>query len=174
MERLTDTEIVQAVVAGDTELFGLLVERYSAPIFGLALRIVGDRTLAEEVTQETFIRAYEHIGTFRGACAPATWLYRIACNGALKECRRRSFSRLDTVREPAEEEPPTTQYDEQTVARMRRALTRLTPEERALVTLFYEEERSVAEISEITGMSAGNIKVRLHRLRKHIRQFMER
>lgn len=174
MERLTDMQIVQRVAAGDSGQFGLLVERYSAPIFGLALRIVREQTLAEEVTQETFIRAYEHIGTFRGACAPATWLYRIAYNRALKECRRRSFSRLDAANEPAEEEPPVTRYDEQTVARMRRALTRLTPEERALVTLFYEEERPIAEISEITGMSAGNIKVRLHRLRQHIRQFMER
>lgn len=174
MERLTDMQIVQRVAAGDSGLFGLLVERYSAPIFGLALRIVRDQTLAEEVTQETFIRAYEHIGTFRGACAPATWLYRIAYNRALKECRRRSFSRLDAVNEPAEEEPPASRYDEQTVARMRRALTRLSPEERALVTLFYEEERPVAQIAEITGMSAGNVKVRLHRLRQHIRQYMER
>lgn len=174
MERLTDMQIVQRVAAGDSGLFGLLVERYSAPIFGLALRIVRDRTLAEEVTQETFIRAYEHIDTFRGACAPATWLYRIAYNRALKECRRRSFSRLDAVNEPAEEEPPASRYDEQTVARMRRALTRLSPEERALVTLFYEEERPVVQIAEITGMSAGNVKVRLHRLRQHIRQYMER
>lgn len=174
MERLTDTEIVQRVVAGDTGVFGVLVGRYSAPVFGLALRIVRDPTLAEEVTQETFIRAYEHLGGFRGACAPATWLYRIAYNRALKECRRRSFIRLDSVQEPAEEEPPAGRYDEQTVARMRRALTRLAPEERALVTLFYEEERPVAEIAAITGMSTGNVKVRLHRLREHIRQFMER
>lgn len=174
MERLTDTEIVQGVVSGDTGLFGLLVERYSAPIFGLVLRIVRDRTLAEDVTQDTFIRAYEHIGSFRGACAPATWLYRIAYNQALKECRRRSFSSLDAVREPAEEESPASPYDEQTIARMRRALDRLGPEERALVKLFYEEGLSVAEISEIADMSTGNVKVRLHRLREHIRKLMER
>lgn len=173
MEKLTDTEIVQGVVLGDTGLFGLLVERYSAPIFGLVQRIVQDRTLAEDVTQDTFIRAYEHIGSFRGACAPATWLYRIAYNQALKECRRRSFSSLDAVREPAEEEPSDSRYDEQTVARMRRALDRLGPEERALVKLFYEEDRPVAEIAEIAGMSTGNVKVRLYRLRGRIRQFME-
>lgn len=73
---------------------------------------------------------------------------------------------------PAEEESDGA-YDEDTIARMRRALARLSPEERALIVLFYEEERSVAEIAGITSLSANNIKVKLHRVRHRIRQYME-
>ena len=136
------------------------------------LSLVRDAQRAEDVVQESFIRAYEHLGGFRGASAFATWLYRIAYNRAVGECRRRSFGRIDTESCAVAEEPSDERYDGETVARMRRALERLRPEERALVTLFYEEERSVAEIAQIMDLSLSNFKVRLHRLRGRLRGYM--
>lgn len=173
METPTDMEIVQRVQAGDAEAFGLLVHRYSGRLYALAQAVVRDAQRAEDVVQESFIRAYEHLGGFRGASAFATWLYRIAYNRAVGECRRRSFGRIDAESCAVAEEPSDERYDGETVARMRRALERLRPEERALVTLFYEEERSVAEIAQIMDLSLSNVKVRLHRLRGRLRGYME-
>lgn len=173
METPTDMEIVRRVQAGDAEAFGWLVNRYSGRIYALAWAVVRDAQQAEDVAQETFIRAYEHIGGFRGASAFSTWLYRIAYNRAAGECRRRSFGRIDAESCAVAEEPSVERFDEETIVRMRRALERLRPEERALVTLFYEEERSVAEIAQIMDLTQSNVKVRLHRLRERLRRYME-
>ena len=173
METPTDMEIVRRVQNGDVEAFGLLVSRYSGRIYALALAVVRDAQRAEDVAQETFIRAYEHLGGFRGASAFATWLYRIAYNRAAGECRRRSFGRIDAGSCAVAEEPSAERYDEETVARMHRALERLRPDERALVALFYEEERSLAEIAQIMDWTLSNVKVRLHRLRGRLRSYME-
>ncbi len=173
METPTDMEIVRRVQAGDTEAFGELVSRYSGRIYTLALAVVRDAQRAEDVVQETFIRAYEHLGGFRGASAFGTWLYRIACNRAVGECRRRTYGRIDAESCAVAEEPSAERFDEETVARMRRALERLRPEERALVALFYEEERSMAEIAQIMDMTLSNVKVRLHRVRGRLKRYME-
>lgn len=173
METPTDMEIVQRVKAGDAEAFGALVNRYSGRVYALAFAVVHDAQRAEDVTQEAFIRAYEHLDGFRGASAFATWLYRIAYNRAAGECRRKSYGGLDAESCAVAEEPSVERFDEDTVARMRRALVRLTPEDRALVTLFYEEERPVAEIAQILDLTLSNVKVRLHRVRGRIRQYME-
>ena len=95
METPTDMEIVRRVQAGDAEAFGELVNRYSGRIYALALAMVRDAQRAEDVTQEAFIRAYEHLDGFRGASAFGTWLYRIAYNRAAGECRRKTCGRID-------------------------------------------------------------------------------
>ena len=159
METPTDMEIVRRVQAGDAEAFGELVNRYSGRIYALALAMVRDAQRAEDVTQEAFIRAYEHLDGFRGASAFGTWLYRIAYNRAAGECRRRAYDRIDA--------------ESCAVVRMRRALERLRPDERVLVALFYEEERSLAEIAQIMNLTLSNVKVRLHRLRGRLRHYME-
>lgn len=166
-------ELVQRVAAGDTEAFGQVVGRYSAPLYSLALRIVRDPALAEDVVQETFIRAYERLDGFRGASSLSTWLYRIACNRALGECRRRRGEPQDERMRHLAGEADAPRYDDEVVARMHRALERLSPEERALVALFYEEERPVAEIARIVDLTENNVKVKLHRIRRRIRQYME-
>lgn len=173
MKSPTDMELVQRVAEGDTEAFCRIVERYSEPLYNLTLRIVRDPAQAEDVVQETFIRAYEHLDGFRGASSLSTWLYRIACNRALGECRRRRGERLDERMKSLPGEAETPRYDDETVARMRRALDLLAPDERALVALFYEEELSVAEIARIAGLTENNVKVKLHRIRRRIRLHME-
>ena len=95
METPTDMEIVRRVQTGDAEAFSELVNRYSGRIYAPALAIVRAEQRAEDVTQETFIRAYEHLGGFRGASAFGTWLYRIAYNRAAGECRRKTCGRFD-------------------------------------------------------------------------------
>ena len=168
---LTNVFICVALGAGVGA--GELVSRYSGRVYALAFAVVRDAQRADDVTQETFIRAYEHLDGFRGASAFATWLYRIAYNRAVGECRRRFYGRLDAESCAVAEERPAERFDEETVGRMHRALARLAPDERALVTLFYEDERSVAEIAQIMDLTLSNVKVRLHRVRGRIRQYME-
>lgn len=174
MEQPTDNEIVQRVAAGDTEAFGIVVRRYSEPIYHLVLGIVRDRERAEEVTQESFVSAYEHLDRFRGASSLPTWLYRIAYNRAVDSCRRRRFLPLGPAHEllPAEEEAPRCGEEERVA--LRRALGRLSPTERALIALRYEEERPVAEVAEITGLTVANVKVKLHRTRALLRKYMDK
>ena len=162
METPTDMEIVRRVQAGDAEAFGELVNRYSGRIYALALAMVRDAQRAEDVTQEAFYPS-----------AFGTWLYRIAYNRAAGECRRRAYDRIDAESCAVAEESSAGRFDEETVVRMRRALERLRPDERVLVTLFYEEERSLAEIAQIMNLTLSNVKVRLHRLRGRLRHYME-
>lgn len=154
------------------------VRRAGEPLFGADLRLgaghgARDAQRAEDVTQEAFIRAYEHLDGFRGASAFGTWLYRIAYNRAAGECRRRAYDRIDAESCAVAEESSAGRFDEETVVRMRRALERLRPDERVLVALFYEEERSLAEIAQIMNLTLSNVKVRLHRLRGRLRHYME-
>lgn len=117
METPTDMEIVRRVQAGDAEAFGELVNRYSGRIYALALAMVRDAQRAEDVTQEAFIRAYEHLDGFRGASAFGTWLYRIAYNRAAGECRRRAYDRIDAESCAVAEESSAGRFDEETVVR---------------------------------------------------------
>lgn len=177
MENPTDNEILARVARGDTEAFGLLVGRYTDRLYTLAVRITDDLESAQDIVQESFIRAYDRLGGFRYQCAFSSWIFRIAYNLAIDSCRRRSrrpVVRL-TDREVRMVDAPVTEgpYDEECVGRMRRALNRLSAEERALVTLYYEEERPMAEIAAIVGISETNAKVRLHRVRQRIRRYME-
>ena len=80
---------LQALKSGDRAEFNRLVETYSAPIYRLALKILGDQQDAEDVLQETFIKAYRHLKEFEGRSSFSTWLYRIASNEALMLLRRR-------------------------------------------------------------------------------------
>ena len=97
----------------------------------------------------------------------------IAYNRAAGECRRRAYDRIDAESCAVAEESSAGRFDEETVVRMRRALERLRPDERVLVALFYEEERSLAEIAQIMNLTLSNVKVRLHRLRGRLRHYME-
>ena len=177
MEQLTDNEIIERVARGNTEAFGLLVGRYTDRLYTLAVRITNDREAAQDIVQEAFIRAYNKLDGFRCQCAFSSWIFRIAYNLSIGSCRRRGRRPLVrlTDREVRAADNATAEgpYDEECVGRMRRALDRLSAEERALVTLYYEEERQMAEIAAIVGITETNAKVRLHRVRQRIRRYME-
>ena len=112
METPTDMEIVRRVQAGDAEAFGELVNRYSGRIYALALAMVRDAQRAEDVTQEAFIRAYEHLDGFRGASAFGTWLYRIAytrSSGRSRSNARRIRTTVSSSNRPADDSSATAQ-----------------------------------------------------------------
>lgn len=170
-----EKELIERITRGETELFAHIAEHYAQAVHTLVVRIVGSHEDAEEVTQDVFVRVFEHLRLFNFKSSFSTWLYRIAYNCAITYARRKrqphytiNESRLRNVGNDELEQMEATADNEQQIEALARAINRLDAEERALITLFYYEERSVAECAEIMLQSENNIKVRLHRIRKKL------
>ena len=177
MNYLNDTDIIERLLLDDTEAFGLLVARYSERVFSLVCRICRNREDAEEVTQDVFIKVYRNIGKFRQASSFSSWIYRIAYNASISHLRRQNPFRITELREerletgvreyPGDFDAGTFGREEQ-LERLEKALDSLPPDDRALMLLFYQEDKSVREIAEIISQSENNVKTRLHRIRKRL------
>ena len=172
----TDDDILLArrIAAGDPAAFGTLVDRYGERIFALVMRIAANRHDAEEIVQETMVRAYTAIARFDGRSSLGTWLCRIACNTAISALRRRKPApefderRAAAVADDEVDSLLGGRADEELVAALNAALCRLQPDERALVTLYYYDDRPLGECAAILGCTESAAKVRLHRIRKKL------
>ena len=162
----------------DPEAFRLLFERYSRPVISFVYDMVGDRALAEDLTQETFVRAYRHLAALREESKFSTWLFSIAKNVArehLRSAERRS-TRVDLDDETVRELPdgaltPVGELlDKELNAVVRRALGALDEDKRMVFTPKIFQQRSYEEIAEITGFSLPKVKTDLHRARAEMRR----
>jgi RNA polymerase sigma factor (sigma-70 family) len=176
-----DNTYIEQVLAGNLNAYSHIVDRYKDKAFNLAFRICGNTEEAEEIAQDSFLKAFRSLGSFKKQSSFSTWLYRIIFNTSISLVRARKqrvlsiedfpadatdFIGFDANEEEAEEE-----YRK---ALVNFALQKLTDEERALVTLFYYDEMSSDEISEVTGMSKTNLKVRLFRARRKMQEIIEK
>lgn len=125
------------------------------------------------------MKAFEHLSSFNGKSSFSTWIYRIAYNTALSFLRKKNVEQT-VIDDNQWNRISDTQIDdalnnesEEQIEKLQQALTKLTAEERALVTLFYEEEHSIQELAQILNLNEGNIKVKLHRLRKKLYVLMQ-
>jgi RNA polymerase sigma-70 factor (ECF subfamily) len=190
----TDRELVDRARAGDTRAFGLLVRRHQQRIHRLAMHLVRNRAEAEDVMQETFIRAYRALGGFDGRSEPYTWLYRIAINLSLNVLRSRRSQRV--VSQPYDQDPRLEGLDGLASARGRqsdslasegpsadaarqqlyRALARgideLSETLRATLVLVCIDGRSHEEAAAILGAPEGTIAWRIHEARRKLREHM--
>lgn len=173
--RRNDTDIVKDVLAGDTDAFAALVERYGDMVYNLVRRTLGDGEEARDVTQDIFIKVYGALGKWKGGSSFSTWLYRVAYNVAISHGRKHrrnteyvSENRLAVVGDDDIDALFRKAAEEKRYGDLERALGKLAAAERALVMLFYTDGRSIAELAEITGNSAANVKVKLHRVRKKL------
>ncbi|MFD0861447.1 RNA polymerase sigma factor [Sungkyunkwania multivorans] len=175
MSKQTDHLIIAEVRAGNTNAYAKLVTQYQVMIFTLAVRMLNDREEAEEVAQDVFVKAYQKLGHFKGQSKFSTWLYRIAYNACLD--RLKVLKR--TVRSEILDEVNESDLGEiqnglsHLLAQERKdminlALSKLEPEESAIITSFYFEELSLREIAVALNISESNVKVRLHRSRKKL------
>ena len=170
-----EEKLLQRIKSGDDEAFALLMEQYANQVYALVVRIIQQREDAEELTQDVFLRVFENLPYFNFKSSFSTWLYRIAYNCAISFTRhkRQQYLQIDENRLRLVDDVEVEQIEaiadnEQKLDALARAIQQLNAEERALVTLFYYEERSVSECAEIVGQSQSNIKVRLHRIRKKL------
>ncbi len=177
-----ETELIRKAKRRDREAFGILVERYQRRVVGVALAIVHNPDDALELAQETFVRAYENLGSFESRSSFSTWLYRITANLAI-DLRRRE-GRHSLVRgEEAEGEinrlPSSTgdsfaEFSRKELnSRLRAALEELTPEHRAVILLREVEGLGYDEISEILQCPRGTVMSRLHYARNRLRTILK-
>ena len=176
-----DEALIRASQAGDLEAFNLLVQRHERPVFNVALRLLRDVGLAEDATQDAFIRAWQNIGTFQTGSV-RSWLYKIVTNRSydmLRASARRPAGSLEA--EPVEIEPiwATVEGEESPDAHalrrelsiyLERALTALPEEQRMVVLLADVQGLDYQEVADAMGIALGTVKSRLSRARAKIRQ----
>ena len=175
MKEQDDIFHVQRVLAGNTAAFAVLVEKHSDMAFTIANKIVRSREDAEEIAQDAFIKAYQSLRSFKGDSKFSTWLYRIVYNAAISNTRRKKqdFTQLDerVVTDTTEDEifENLDTLDTELQSKLvNEAINSLPADESAIVTLFYLKENTIDDISQITGLSVSNVKVKLFRIRKKL------
>ncbi len=155
--------------------FGILIDRYKNMIFTLGCRMLRNKEDAEEMAQDTFLKAYKALGTFKGTAKFSTWLYKIAYHKSLDQLKKRKrhiasisldkYEQIDIkVNNMILEE-----IEKQERARIiKSAIDQLREEDAVIVTLYYFDELSIREIAEIVSLNTQLIKVRLFRSRKQL------
>ena len=166
---------IKKVIDGDTNSFSYLVEKYKDYVFNLALKIMKNREEAEEISQDTFIKAFKNLSKFKGESKFSTWLYRITYRTALDRIKKNKNKILNTpIDEFTIHQIKSVEDTLQQIERKERAqimndcLLKLSEEERSILWLFYYEELTLKEIVNITPLSEANVKVKLHRGRKNL------
>ena len=184
-----DRAVIQAVKSGDTEAFRFLVERHKGVLYGIIFKMVGNSQVAEELAQDTFVKAFEALGNFRGEAKFGTWLVQIGVHAARDHLRRKKRLRqqrivsLDELRaaqrddlEPVDKSPganPLSWLDEREKQDLlQQALGHLPAEHREVIVLKHFVGWSYERIAELTGDSIGTLKVRAHRARKLLKEQM--
>jgi RNA polymerase sigma-70 factor, ECF subfamily len=159
---VSDGELISRVGSGDRNAFEVLYRRYSRPVFGLALRRLGDRGRAEDAVQETFASVWRAAGSYRPERGPgAPWLYAVARNAIVDNGRARREPPVEGVEEKAGDETPAERAEAGWVAwRVHRALAELPENERVVIELAYWRGRSQSEIAELLGIPLGTVKTR--------------
>lgn len=181
---LADAQCIERCKAGDQRAFGTLVLNYQDRVFNLCYRMCGNRTDAEDLTQEAFMKALKAINSYDGRAGFYTWLYRIAVNLSLS--RRRQFPRraasLDVANEDGQtraaelvsrEARPGAVMEEREQSRMiDEALIALEEQHRAVIILRDMESLDYNQIAEVLEIPAGTVKSRIHRARCALREIL--
>jgi RNA polymerase sigma-70 factor, ECF subfamily len=170
--RQEDRAVVERVLAGETEAFALLVERWQIPLVNLAWRYCRDRGRAEEMAQEAFLRAWRNLAQWRGDSAFSTWLFALAANCYRTELHRipAGMQSLDEIAEPPDERLSPAAFDDaRRDEALRRAVLALPEKYRDAVLLYYFHEQDVPAAARTLHIPEGTLKARLFRGRELLR-----
>jgi RNA polymerase sigma-70 factor (ECF subfamily) len=181
-----DTELIQAITAGQTEKFSELVRRYEQKLYNFGRRMCGDPADAEDLVQDTFLNVFRYLKDFRHETKFKNWLYRVAASSCLKKRRRSKFApeRELSLEEFAPDEasgeaaqapdwaqvPLEKLLNEELVQTLHQAILSLPEPYRLVVVLRDMEGFSTEETAQIMNISGANVKVRLHRARLFLRE----
>jgi RNA polymerase sigma-70 factor, ECF subfamily len=177
-----DAELVAKSKAGDTRAFGELVRRYQKPVFRIVLRMVRSQDDADDLTQDTFVRAHRGLKTFKEEFDFHPWLYRIAVNQAINFINRRKrqaaadideVPELDLKSGPEPENPLQSASRGELLSRLERALERLPEDQRTVFLLRVQEGLSYEEIAKTMGTPKGTVMSRLARARMALRNHLD-
>ena len=179
-----DAELIQRVLEGDNDAFAVLVRKYQKQVHALAWRKIGDFHIAEEITQDTFLKAYKKLATLKKPQRFASWLYVIAANRCSSWLRKKRLwtQPLEELEETDDEQLHKATYsgyvaaeNERTTSEAQRdivkkLLEKLQDSERTVITLHYFAEMSCTEIGTFLGVSKNTIKSRLRRAQQHLKK----
>lgn len=179
----TDAELVERVLLGETEVFGILVRRWERPIYSLAVRMLGRDEDAYDICQETFLSAFRNLNSFRGEAKFSSWLYRIAINCCHSRLRKHSEKSNTSIDEQVEEhglEPSDHRVDlhdelyrREAADLVRKALAALPPEMRQVIVMKEYEGLKFHEIADILGVPVSTVKTRLYTGLTYMRKRLE-
>lgn len=177
---INDDHIIKQIMEGDTKAFAVLVDRYKDLVFTVAIRMLKHREEAEEVSQDTFIKVYKSLDSFKGDSKFSTWIYRVAYNSCLDRIKKNKKEYLNVAIDD---------YTERQIKSIDNALDALISDERkeaikecldllppydsALLTLYYFEDLSLDEIAKIVNLTSNNVKVKLFRSRKKLTSILK-
>jgi len=175
MNNQDEINYIERILKGETNLYSHFVNSYSNSIYSLIVRIVLTNEDAEELTQDSFLKAFKKLDSFKGDCSFSTWLFRIAYNTAISATRKRKIEfpmvdevMMDSVPDEAIDIFFDGDENEIRLQKLEEAITKLNVEEKTLITLFYTEDKSVAELARVLDLTPENVKVKLHRVRKKL------
>ena len=183
---IEDLSLARQAAVGNDNAFSVLVDRYSRLIYNVALRSVSSPEDAADISQETFLKAWRSIGSFRGDCALSTWLCRIAINCCRDHARSAKRHRVLSLTVHDDEESkvldipdtdvtamPEEELTRQTeIAAVRQAIDALPEDQKMIITMRDITGLSYAEIAETLGLEMGTVKSRINRARGAVKKFL--
>jgi RNA polymerase sigma-70 factor (ECF subfamily) len=178
MEESAEQALIERCRSGSDAAFGELVDRYKNLVYGVILRTVADRSRADDLAQEVFLRVHRGLLSFRGQSSLATWLFRITRNVCLETRDRRQFERsLESVdADHRRIEPQATDRaftDLELRDRLDKALAQLPPAARFLVSAHYLGGQKYEELAQALDLPVGTVKTHLHRAKRRLRALLE-
>ncbi|MFP4041905.1 MAG: RNA polymerase sigma factor [Bacteroidales bacterium] len=177
MSDFGDEYYIERILNGDQSSYALLVERYKNMVFTIAIRILKNHELAEEVSQDAFLKAYKSLKQFNKKSKFSTWLYRIVYNQCISELRKQKQNTMSIDDESSSKSVLNIEdtlnkteglENEDRKYYIEKALSYLPEDDRMIITLFYQNEMTTEEIANIVNLSVSNVKVKLYRSRNKL------
>ncbi|MCG8501222.1 MAG: RNA polymerase sigma factor [Firmicutes bacterium] len=178
---LSDQEMIQKIIAGETHMFSIFVDRYKDKVFNLVYRFTGDYSETEDICQEIFITVYKKLPSFKADARVSTWLYKIASNKCIdwyRSKKRKNFftffggtGQIDDVKAdtPAPQEIYILNEEQKT---LQNAVNKLDEKYRIVVVMFYYQHLSYRDIAEILELSVRTVETRLYRAKKILKSYL--
>ncbi len=180
METPTDRELVLRIRQGELEDYGELVRRYQSSVFNVCYRLLGERRDAEDMTQDTFIRAYQRLHTFDASRPFGPWIRRVAANLTLNHLKRKTTPQVpldeerDRQYQSPSANPETTYVRREQAAIIREAILSLPPHYRAVIELRHFQDMDYQQMAETLNLPLNTVKSHLFRARKLLAQALSR
>jgi len=172
----SDVGLIRSIAAGDKHAMQILFARHNVRVFRFVLRLIGDKSAAEDLVSDVFLDVWRQAGRFQGRSQVTTWLLAIARNKALSALRDRSTEELDedaaAAIEDPQDNPEATLENRQKSEIVLKCLTQLSPTDREVIDLVYYHEKSIDEVAEIVGVPQNTVTTRMLYARKRIAELM--
>jgi RNA polymerase sigma factor (sigma-70 family) len=178
MRNISDQEIIDSVRKGNDSDYSIIVNRYKNKAFSMLKRMLKNEFDAEEVLQDCFLKAYNSLNAFKGEAKFSTWFYRIVYNTALTRLssqKRKTETEMTSVEDHfnLESEYRADEIEKEDVNQLiHNTISKLPERYSAIITMFYLNEMTIDEISEVMGITISNVKVMLHRSRNSLRDLI--